>query len=48
MFDCVSSPTRQPRFVKHESGDPATAEHSLFHMEEADLLELFANSESLP
>lgn len=48
MFVCVSSPTREPRFVKHESGDPATAEHSLYHMEEADLLELFASSETLP
>ena len=27
MFVCVSTPKRQPRFVKHASGDPAEAEH---------------------
>jgi len=47
LFVCISTPQRQPRFVKHASGDPAEAEHSLYHMEEADLLELFNNSEPL-
>ena len=48
MFVCVSSPQRAPRFVRHSSGDPAEAEHSLFHMDDPALLELFQSSEPLP
>lgn len=48
MFVCVSSPQRAPRFVRHPSGDPAEAEHSLFHMDDPELLELFQSSEPLP
>ena len=48
MFVCVSTPSRQPRQIAHASGDPATVEHELFHMDEAALKELFASSEPLP
>jgi hypothetical protein len=48
MFVCVSTPARRPRHVIHESGDPAVAEHELFHMDEAKLLELFESSEPIP
>ena len=48
MFVCASTPSRQPRQIAHASGDPATAEHELFHMDEATLKELFASAKPLP
>jgi hypothetical protein len=48
MFVCVSSPERRPRFVLHASGDPAAAEHELYHMDEAALTALFQAAEPLP
>lgn len=47
VFNCISAARRDPRFVRHASGDPADAEHDLYHMEEDRLLELFASSEPL-
>ncbi len=47
VFVCISTPTRTPRFLRHESGDPARAEHELYHMEEPSLLELFADSDPI-
>lgn len=48
MFVCTSSPNRRPRFVRHESGDPAEAEGDLYHMDEAEVIELFKRSEPIP
>ena len=48
LFVCVTTPDRRPRFVIHESGDPAEAEHELYHMDENRLLELFGSSEPIP
>lgn len=48
LFVCISTPTRRPRAVVHSSGDPAEAEHELYHMDEAALVELFQSSEELP
>lgn len=48
MFVCISAPSRRPRFVQHPSGDPAEAEHELYHMDEAALLELFQRSQPIP
>jgi hypothetical protein len=47
MFVCVSTPTRKPRFVRHEDGDPAEAEKQLYHLDESGLLRLFGSSEPL-
>ncbi len=47
MFVCVSQRDRTPRAVRHESGDPATAENELMHMDDAGLLELFERSEPI-
>lgn len=48
MFNCISTPTRRPRFVVHASGDPAEAERELFNMDDAGVTELFKSSEELP
>ncbi len=48
MFVCISSPERQPRFVRHPSGDPAEAEHELHSMDDASLMELFEGSDPIP
>lgn len=47
MFVCLSRPEREPRFVVHDSGDPADAETDLHGMSEQGLIELFARSEPL-
>lgn len=48
LFVCVTSPTRRPRFVRHDSGDPAEAEHALYHIEEDALRQLFDASQPIP
>ncbi len=48
LFVCISTPAQHPRFVIHESGEPAKAEHDLHHMDEARLLELYGASEPIP
>lgn len=48
MFVCTSTPTRRPRFVRHDSGDPAEAEHDLYHKQERDLKQLFDASQPIP
>lgn len=45
VFVCLSTPSRTPRFVVHASGDPAQAEHDLYHMGEETLTGLFGSSE---
>ena len=47
MFVCISTPTRKPRFVRHDSGDPAQAEYDLHHMGEAGVIELFNSAEPI-
>ncbi len=47
MFVCISTPVRRPRYVHHDSGHPAEAEHDLYHMDEATLVELFQASQPL-
>lgn len=47
MFVCLSRPEREPRFVVHDSGDPANAETDLHEMSEQGLIELFARSDPL-
>ncbi len=48
VFVCISTPTREPRFVNHPSGDPAEAEHELYHLDEPALIDMFDRSEPLP
>ncbi|MEE9133821.1 MAG: hypothetical protein V3U13_09680 [Gemmatimonadota bacterium] len=48
MFVCISTPTREPRWVKHASDEPAEAEHELQHMDEVGIMDLFSNSERIP
>lgn len=47
MFVCISRPNREPRYVIHKSGDPADAEHDLFHMSEEELVGLFDHSDPM-
>lgn len=47
MFVCLSRPEREPRYVIHESGDPADAEYELHHMSEDDVVQLFVKSDPL-
>jgi hypothetical protein len=47
LFNCVSTPARRPRYVVHASGDPAEAEHELYNMDDAGVVELFKSSEEL-
>jgi len=47
VFNCVSTPARRPRYVVHASGDPAEAEHELYHMDDAGVVDLFKSSEEL-
>jgi hypothetical protein len=44
MFVCLSDPKQRPRYARHDSGDPAEAEHDLHKMDEPTLMELFRNS----
>jgi hypothetical protein len=48
LFNCISTPARSPRFVIHESGDPAEAERELYQMDDASVMELFKHSQELP
>ncbi len=48
MFVCRSDAGQRPRYVRHESGDPAEAERDLHAMDESALLELFRRSEPIP
>jgi len=47
MFVCLSRPEREPRYVVHESGDPADAEADLHQMSEDQLVDLFGQSDPL-
>ena len=47
LFHCISTPTRRPRYVSHASGDPAAAEHDLYNMDDAGVVELFESSQEL-
>jgi hypothetical protein len=47
-FVCLTTPLERPRFVAHESRDPAAAERELRGLNESDLAALFRTAEPIP
>lgn len=48
FFVCLTNPLERPRFVPHESRDPAAAERDLGRWSDAELLELFRGARPIP
>lgn len=48
LFVCISEPGERPRFLRHDSRDPTSAEAELQGAGEDRLLDLFRTSEPLP
>jgi hypothetical protein len=47
-FVCLTRPLERPRFVAHESRDPAVAERELLRMSEDELRRLLETAQPVP
>lgn len=46
-FLCLTAPSRRPRYVTHDSGNPAEAERDLLEVSDEKLLEFLQDSQPL-